>query len=184
MRIHQGSGALQTVTVQAYDRTDIGIGGGSLYAGGKGGVGLAVTYAEIGDGDRDVVEAKLDASTLTTFYTVGLTARDASRIASGCCSHHVIAPISPAKIVVRLTTPASTMPFATVAATVIEMNAPAKFRTAATPTAIRGLSAPVAIVVARGFAVSWMPFVKSKTSATATTRRTMMSPVTGGNVRP
>jgi len=77
------SGALQTVTVQAYDRTDIGIGGGSLYAGGKGGVGLAVTYAEIDDGTRDVVEAKLDASTLTNFYTVDLSARDASRIASG-----------------------------------------------------------------------------------------------------
>ena len=77
------------------------------------------------------------------------------------------------------------MPLATVAATVIEMKAPTKFSTAAMPTAIRGFSAPVAIVVAIAFAVSWKPFVKSKTSATATTRTTMMSPVlTGGNICP
>ena len=69
------------------------------------------------------------------------------------------------------------MPLATVAATVIEMKAPTKFRTAATPTATFGFSAPVAIVVAMAFAVSWNPLVKSKTSATATTSTTMMSPV-------
>ena len=77
-----------------------------------------------------------------------------------------IAPTRPAKITVVVTTPASTMPFATVAATVIEMKAPAKFSIAAMPTATRGFSAPVAIVVAIAFAVSWKPLVKSKTSAT------------------
>src|SRR5262245_26873977 len=71
----------------------------------------------------------------------------------GTPNHHVIrfqviAPINPAKITVGVTTPASTMPLATVAATVIEMNAPAKLRIAAMPTAIFGFSAPVAIVVA------------------------------------
>src|SRR3954463_6944052 len=69
------------------------------------------------------------------------------------------------------------MPLATVAATVMEMKAPTKFSTAAMPTAIFGFSAPVAIVVAIAFAVSWNPLVKSKTSATATTSTTMMSPV-------
>jgi hypothetical protein len=59
----------------------------------------------------------------------------------------------------------------------MEMKAPTKFRTAATPTAIFGFNAPVAIEVAIAFAVSWNPLVKSKTSATATTSTTMMSPV-------
>src|SRR3954464_11739054 len=65
-----------------------------------------------------------------------------------------IAPTSPAKIIVVVTTSASTIPFATVAATVIEMKAPAKLSTAATVTATRGLKAPVAIVVAIALAVS------------------------------
>src|SRR4051794_36045677 len=96
---------------------------------------------------------------------------------------HVIAPIKPAKTIVVVTTCASTIPLATVAATEIEMNAPTKLRIAAMPTATRGLNAPVAIVVAMALAVSWKPLVKSKTNATATTRTTMMSPVsTAGNL--
>ena len=50
--------------------------------------------------------------------------------------------------------PASTIPPAIVAATFSEMNAPTKFRIAATVTATLGGSAPVAIVVAIAFAVS------------------------------
>jgi hypothetical protein len=50
--------------------------------------------------------------------------------------------------------PASTIPPATVAATLSEMNAPTKFRMAAIVTAMRGFSAPVAMVVAIAFAVS------------------------------
>ena len=42
-------------------------------------------------------------------------------------------------------------------------------------TAIFGLSAPVAIVVAIALAVSWKPLVKSKPSAVTTTRARMMS---------
>ena len=107
----------------------------------------------------------------------------------GTPNHHVtrfqaIAPTRPAKITVVVTTPASTIPLATVAATVIEMNAPTKFRIAATPTATFGFSAPVAMVVAIALAVSWKPFVKSNTSATATTSTTMMSPVTITTLRP
>ena len=61
------------------------------------------------------------------------------------------------------------MPFATVAATWSERNAPTKFRIAAMPTASRGGSARVEIDVATTFAVSWKPLVKSNASAVAIT---------------
>jgi hypothetical protein len=66
-----------------------------------------------------------------------------------------------------------TMPLAIVAATLIEMNAPTRFRTAAIATATRGFSAPVAIDVATALAVSWKPLVKSKQTAVMTTRTKM-----------
>ena len=61
------------------------------------------------------------------------------------------------------------MPVAIVAATASEMNAPAKFRIAASVTASRGDSARVEIDVATALAVSWKPLVKSNASAVATT---------------
>ncbi len=70
-----------------------------------------------------------------------------------------IAPTRPAKITVVVTIWASTMPLATVAATSIEMNAPTKFSSAASVTAVRGASARVEIDVATEFAVSWKPLV-------------------------
>src|SRR5262249_10650971 len=105
----------------------------------------------------------------------------------GTPNHHVtrfqvIAPTSPAKITVGVMAPELTMPVAAVAATLIEMSAPTKLSAPAIPTAIFGLSAPVAMVVAIALAVSWKPLVKSNTSATATTSATMMSPVTARNV--
>ena len=105
-------------------------------------------------------------------------------------NHHVprfqvIAPMSPPRTTVGVMASALTMPLATVAATSREMKAPTKFRTAATATAIFGRSAPVAMVVAIAFAVSWKPFVKSKPSATMTTSTTMTSPAdTFGTVPP
>ena len=63
----------------------------------------------------------------------------------------------------------STIPFAIVAATLNETNAPTKLSTAAIATAFRGESARVETLVAIEFAVSWKPFVKSKKSATTTT---------------
>src|SRR5262249_58137405 len=68
---------------------------------------------------------------------------------------HRIAPTSPAKMIGTVTSACSTIPLAMVAATATEMNAPAKLRTDASPTATRGGSARVAIVVAIAFAVSW-----------------------------
>ena len=61
------------------------------------------------------------------------------------------------------------MPLAIVAATLIEMNAPAKFRQAEM-TATLGFSAPVAMDVAIALAVSWKPFVKSNATPATTTR--------------
>src|SRR5215467_13362002 len=77
----------------------------------------------------------------------------------GMPAYHVatfqrIAPTRPAKMIGTVTIPWSTIPLAIVAATATEMNAPAKLRTAARPTATRGGSARVAIVVAMAFAVS------------------------------
>ena len=74
-----------------------------------------------------------------------------------------MAPTRPAKMIGTVTVSWSTMPLAIVAATVTEMNAPTKLRIDASPTATRGRSARVAIVVAIAFAVSWKPLVKSKT---------------------
>ena len=57
------------------------------------------------------------------------------------------------------------IPWPTVFATAVVTNAPARFASAATVTACRGVSARVETEVATAFAVSWKPFVKSKTSA-------------------
>src|SRR5215831_3523874 len=85
---------------------------------------------------------------------------------------HRIAPTSPAKTICTVTSPSWTIPLAMVAATATEMNAPTKLRIAARPTATRGGSARVAIVVAMALAVSWKPFVKSKTIAAPTASTT------------
>jgi hypothetical protein len=68
----------------------------------------------------------------------------------------------------------STIPFATVAATLKEMKAPTKLSTADIATAFRGDTARVDTLVAIEFAVSWKPFVKSKNRATATTATSVM----------
>src|SRR5919106_390130 len=95
-------------------------------------------------------------------------------------SHHVamfqaIAPTRPANTTVVVTARASTTPEPMVAATFSEMNAPAKFRTAASATAKRGDIARVETEVAIAFAVSWKPFVKSNASAVTTTITRMTS---------
>ncbi len=89
---------------------------------------------------------------------------------------HAIAPTSPANTIDGVTSSASTIPLAIVAATSSEMNAPAKFRIAASATAGRGDSARVEIEVATALAVSWKPFVKSNASAVPTTIQRTKSP--------
>src|SRR5579884_654927 len=67
---------------------------------------------------------------------------------------HTIAPVRPANVIVSVTLAVATMQLATVAATFSEMNAPAKFSTAAMPMAVRGDSARVDIEEATTLAVS------------------------------
>ena len=66
----------------------------------------------------------------------------------------VIAPTRPARMMLSVIAAGSTIPFAIVAATLNEMNAPTKFSTAAIATAFRGESARVETLVAIEFAVS------------------------------
>ena len=91
---------------------------------------------------------------------------------------HAIAPIRPAKTTVVVTASDSTMPWATVAATLSEMKAPAKFRTADSSTAKRGDIARVETEVAIALAVSWKPLVKSNARAVATTMTRTTSELT------
>src|SRR5919202_1482586 len=81
-----------------------------------------------------------------------------------------MAPTRPAKTTVSVTFPESTMPEATVAATLRDRKAPTTFRTAERATATRGGGAPVAMDVAIALAVSWNPFVTSRDRAVTTTR--------------
>src|SRR5881398_2717645 len=91
---------------------------------------------------------------------------------------HAIAPKSAASNVCCVARFASISPFATFFATAVVTKAPARFATAATRTAVRGVRARVPTEVAIAFAVSWKPFVKSNASATATTttKRTSFTP--------
>src|SRR5215212_3508655 len=84
-----------------------------------------------------------------------------------------MAPTSPAKITTGLMSVSSISPPEIVFATWTDRKAPATFRHAAIVTAVRGRKAPVAIDVAMALAVSWKPFVKSKTSAVTTTTATI-----------
>ena len=88
---------------------------------------------------------------------------------------HVIAPTRPARMTLSVMASGFTMPFAIVAATANDANAPTKLRMAATRTAVRGVIARVDTLVAIAFAVSWKPFVKSKKSATTMTRTSVTS---------
>src|SRR5437762_2178806 len=64
----------------------------------------------------------------------------------------------------------ATMPFPTVAATAVPVNAPTRLRTPAMSTAVPGASTRVATEVAMALAVSWKPLIKSKMRAMATIR--------------
>lgn len=67
---------------------------------------------------------------------------------------HRMLPTSPANTSSRVTRLASTRPLAIVAATAVDRNAPTRFSRADSATAVRGLSAPLAIEVAIALPVS------------------------------
>lgn len=72
------------VRVNAYQSTDIGIGGGAMYAGAQAGLGIAVTYASITDpSGRDAVGASVSNSSLVNLVGLEVTATSISRIVSG-----------------------------------------------------------------------------------------------------
>lgn len=75
----QSAGATQALNINAYDRIKLGTGGGSLTAGGKGGIGAAVTYSEI----SNTTEAIISASTVSNYKDVNVHAQTASKIAAG-----------------------------------------------------------------------------------------------------
>ena len=87
----------------------------------------------------------------------------------------MMAPTSPAKTISGVTNWSLTMPPEMVFATSVDSEAPIRFMSAASSTAIFGLKAPVATEVAMALAESWKPLVKSNTKATITTIRTMTS---------
>ena len=73
-----------------------------------------------------------------------------------------MAPTSPASTIGAVTSASSKKPPEMVLATSVDRQAPTRLRTAAMMTAVRGLSAPVAIGPAMALALSWNPLVKSK----------------------
>ncbi|MCU4179932.1 leukotoxin LktA family filamentous adhesin [Bosea sp. BH3] len=82
-----GNAASQVVRVNAYQSTDIGIGGGAAYVGGQVGVGMALTYVDIRDPDgKDAVSAKVARSSLTGLDGLQVRATNASRIASSAAT--------------------------------------------------------------------------------------------------
>ena len=81
----------------------------------------------------------------------------------------MMAPSSPARITLGVTTATSIMPLPTVFATAVPtVNAATKLKNAAHTTARSGVSTRVPTTVAMEFAESWKPLMKSKTNATMT----------------
>ena len=76
------AGAGGDVDVKAVNESKIANGGGALYAGGKAGMGAAVTYAEIKDDTR----AGISGGTISGVNDVRVRAADASRIVAAAAS--------------------------------------------------------------------------------------------------
>ncbi|HAV71071.1 MAG TPA: hypothetical protein DCX91_03840, partial [Stenotrophomonas sp.] len=76
------NGAAASVDVKAVNASRIANGGGALYAGGKAGLGAAVTYAEVGDSTR----ASISGADIGGVQDVRVRAADASRIVAAAAS--------------------------------------------------------------------------------------------------
>ena len=79
------AGTGRDVLIQSYQTTDIGIGGGALYVGLKGGVGAALTYTRINNPStqRNASDAKLSSTSISQMDTLTISAADAARIVAG-----------------------------------------------------------------------------------------------------
>lgn len=74
-------------SVNAYQTTDIGIGGGSAYLGAQSGIGLSLSYAEIGDpSGQDAVSATIRNSSFVNLSGLNVVASNSSRIVSGAAT--------------------------------------------------------------------------------------------------
>ncbi|QDP25202.1 leukotoxin LktA family filamentous adhesin [Bradyrhizobium cosmicum] len=84
----QASGVNRALEVDAYQTTNIAIGGGSLYmSGGQVGVGIGLTYASIADPTGgNATDAHIRSSALSNYDTLLVMADSASVIAAGAAS--------------------------------------------------------------------------------------------------
>ncbi|MBR1196473.1 leukotoxin LktA family filamentous adhesin [Bradyrhizobium sp. AUGA SZCCT0158] len=81
-------GTSRSVEVDAYQTSNIAIGGGSLYmAGGKGGIGVTMTYASIGDptGGK-AADAHIRSTSINNYDTLTVLSDNAGVIAAGGAS--------------------------------------------------------------------------------------------------
>ncbi|MCJ9705964.1 beta strand repeat-containing protein, partial [Bradyrhizobium sp. SHOUNA76] len=84
----QSTGVNRALEVDAYQTTNIAIGGGSLYiAGGQAGVGIGLTYASIADPTGgNATDAHIRSTSISTYDTLLVMADSASVIAAGAAS--------------------------------------------------------------------------------------------------
>lgn len=84
----QSSGVNRALEVDAYQTTNIAIGGGSLYiSGGQAGVGIGLTYASIADPTGgNATDAHIRSSSISNYDTLLVMAASASAIAAGAAS--------------------------------------------------------------------------------------------------
>ncbi len=82
------TGGSRAVEVDAYQTTNVAIGGGSLYmSGGQVGIGIALTYASIGDptGGK-AADAHIFGTSISNYDTLTVLADNASVIGAGAAS--------------------------------------------------------------------------------------------------
>ncbi|MBB4256287.1 leukotoxin LktA family filamentous adhesin [Bradyrhizobium sp. CIR3A] len=84
----QASGVNRALEVDAYQTTNIAIGGGSLYiSGGQAGVGIGLTYASIGDPTGgNATDAHIRSTSISNYDSLLVLADSASVIAAGAAS--------------------------------------------------------------------------------------------------
>ncbi|WP_027569225.1 leukotoxin LktA family filamentous adhesin [Bradyrhizobium sp. URHA0013] len=82
------TGTNRAIEVDAYQTTNIAIGGGSLYlSGGKAGVGIALTYASIADpSGGNATDAHIRNTSISNYDSLLVLADSASVIAAGAAS--------------------------------------------------------------------------------------------------
>ncbi|SCB10737.1 hypothetical protein GA0061098_1001397 [Bradyrhizobium shewense] len=84
----QSAGVNRALEVDAYQTTNIAIGGGSLYiSGGQAGVGIGLTYASIADPTGgNATDAHIRSTSISNYDTLLVLADSASVIAAGAAS--------------------------------------------------------------------------------------------------